>query len=174
MKTVKTLKFLLKFVVIVAFGSAAIAGSLALVGPAAQPLTKAFTPIEQLELAIKAPAARSLVYDRNGKVMATFASEDRSPVPLKDIPLILQNAVISIEDRKFYEHHGVDWAGTARAVQERRRRRHLPGWVHDHPAVREEHLQCDRKRDLTTKAREAGSRSSSRSRSRRARSSTTT
>ena len=106
------------------------------------PLTKATTPIGQLELTINAPAARSLVYDRNGNVMATFATEDRSPVKLKDIPQVLINAVISIEDRKFYEHHGVDWAGTgARPVQERRRGRGHPGRFDDHPAAGEEHVQ---------------------------------
>ena len=48
--------------------------------------------------------------------MTTLATEDRSPVKLKDIPQVLIDAVLSIEDRKFYEHHGVDWAGTIRAL----------------------------------------------------------
>jgi penicillin-binding protein 1A len=155
-KTLKTLKFLLKFVVIVALGSAAIAGTLTLVGPAAQPLTKAFTPIEQLELAINSPPARSLVYDRNGNVMATFAAEDRAPVKLANIPMVLQRAVISIEDRKFYEHHGVDVAGTFRALF----KNVDAGGISQGGSTITQQLvknifSVNRKRDLTTKAREA-------------------
>ncbi len=152
----KALWFCLKFVVIVAFGSAAIAGSLALLGPASQPLTHATTPIEQLVLSINSPSARSLVYDHNGKVMSTFATEDRSPVKLKDIPMVMQNAVISIEDRKFYEHHGVDWAGTTRALF----KNVDAGGISQGGSTITQQLvkntfSVGRKRDLTTKAREA-------------------
>ena len=35
---------------------------------------------------------------------------------LEDIPQVLIDAVLSIEDRKFYEHHGVDSGGTIRAL----------------------------------------------------------
>src|SRR5262245_13359029 len=48
--------------------------------------------------------------------MASFATQDRSPVKLKNVPPVLIDAVLSIEDRKFYEHHGVDMAGTIRAL----------------------------------------------------------
>ncbi len=62
----KFLKFFLKFLLTVALGGAALAGSLTLLGPASQPLTHATTPIGKLELTINAPPARSLIYDRNG------------------------------------------------------------------------------------------------------------
>lgn len=152
----KPLLFCLRFIVIVAVGSAAIAGTLMLLGPAAEPLTKATTPIEQLVLSINSPSARSVVYDRNGNVMATFATEDRSPVKLKAIPLVMQNAVISIEDRKFYEHHGVDWAGTMRALF----KNVDAGGISQGGSTITQQLvkntfSIGRKRDLTTKAREA-------------------
>lgn len=152
----KALLFCLKFVLIVVVGGAAIAGSLTLLAPASQPLTKAMTPIEQLQLSINSPSARSLVYDRNGQVMATFATQDRSPVTLKDIPMVLQNAVISIEDRKFYEHHGVDLAGTVRALF----KNVDAGGVSQGGSTITQQLvkntfSINRKRDLTTKAREA-------------------
>ncbi len=107
----KALRFFPKFIVTVLVGGLALAGALALLGPASTPLAHATTPIGQLALTINAPPARSLVYDRNGNVVATLETQDRSPVKLKDVPQVLINAVISIEDRKFYEHHGVDWAG---------------------------------------------------------------
>jgi membrane peptidoglycan carboxypeptidase len=153
---VKALKFCLKFVVTIAVGAAALAGSLALLGPAAAPLAHSTTPIGQLEVTINAPAARSIVYDRNGSPMATLATEDRSPVKLKYIPQVLINAVISIEDRKFYEHHGVDWAGTTRALF----KNVDAGGISQGGSTITQQLvkntfSVNRKRDLTTKAREA-------------------
>jgi penicillin-binding protein 1A len=113
---VKALTFILKLVLTIALGGAALAGALVALGPASRPLEHATTPIGRLDVTINAPPARSLVYDRDGNVMASFATQDRSPVKLKDVPQVLIDAVLSIEDRKFYEHHGVDWAGTTRAL----------------------------------------------------------
>ena len=48
--------------------------------------------------------------------MTTLFDVDRAPVKLAAIPKQLQDAVIAIEDRKFYEHNGVDLAGMARGV----------------------------------------------------------
>ncbi|HJT38046.1 MAG TPA: PBP1A family penicillin-binding protein [Actinomycetota bacterium] len=60
---------------------------------------------------------RSVVLSKNGTVIATLAgAENRVVVSLKRIPLNAQNAVIAIEDAKFYEHHGVDPAGLVRAL----------------------------------------------------------
>lgn len=152
----KTLKFLLKFVVTVAVGSAAVAGALVLLGPASAPLAHATTPIGRLDLTINAPPARSIVYDRNGNVMATLATEDRSPVKLSQIPQVLINAVISIEDRKFYEHHGVDWAGTVRALF---KNVDAGGIAQGGSTITQQLVKntfsIGRKRTLTTKAREA-------------------
>jgi penicillin-binding protein 1B len=44
------------------------------------------------------------------------AREERDFVPLREIPKDLRNAVISIEDRHFYDHHGVDFKGIIRAM----------------------------------------------------------
>jgi len=87
--------------------------------------------------------------------MATFAAEDRSPVKLVNIPMVLQRAVISIEDRKFYEHHGVDFAAPCRSVQERRRGRISQGGSTITQQLVKNVFSVNRKRDLTTKAREA-------------------
>ena len=60
---------------------------------------------------------RSVVLSKDGKVLATLAgAENRVVVSLKRIPLSVQQAVIAIEDAKFYEHHGVDPAGLVRAL----------------------------------------------------------
>ena len=57
------------------------------------------------------------VYDRYGNpVRQLYGDYDRSPVPLSKIPKTLQEAFISVEDRRFYEHHGFDIIGIMRAA----------------------------------------------------------
>ncbi|WJH35847.1 transglycosylase domain-containing protein [Paenibacillus sp. CC-CFT747] len=56
------------------------------------------------------------VYDRNGKAVAQFSSSKVEPVALDRIPLDLRNAVIATEDRRFYEHSGVDVQSLMRAL----------------------------------------------------------
>lgn len=53
----------------------------------------------------------SKVYDRNGEEISELSIEKRDPVDGEDIPQILKDAFIATEDRRFYEHNGVDlWA----------------------------------------------------------------
>jgi len=61
--------------------------------------------------------APTQIYDRNGNLIATFQQFDqRIPVTEKDIPDVLKEAVVSIEDRNFYNHGGVDIRGSIRAL----------------------------------------------------------
>lgn len=66
-------------------------------------------------------AQRSVVYGRDGSVLATLQEEDRSPLPLEQIPQIAVDAVIVAEDAAFWEHKGIDLKGTGRAVVENAR-----------------------------------------------------
>jgi penicillin-binding protein 1A len=66
-------------------------------------------------LAIK-PPVKTVVYDARGRVLHEFFKENRSPVPLRQIPRHLVNATIATEDRSFYQHWGVDLWGIARAA----------------------------------------------------------
>lgn len=59
---------------------------------------------------------KTVVYDTRGRVLHEFFRENRSPVPLSDIPRHLVNATISTEDRTFYQHWGVDLLGITRAA----------------------------------------------------------
>lgn len=58
----------------------------------------------------------SVVYDRNGKVVAKFFAQDRKPVKLKNISPWMQKAIVSVEDERFYEHGGADPRGILRAA----------------------------------------------------------
>jgi penicillin-binding protein 1A len=57
------------------------------------------------------------VYDINGQEIGQFREFDiTKPVQPEDIPQVLKDAVISAEDRRFYEHGGIDVKGTFRAL----------------------------------------------------------
>jgi len=59
----------------------------------------------------------TVIYDRTGKTLAKlYAEENRQVVSLSDMPEQLKQAVIATEDRRFYEHEGVDPLGIARAL----------------------------------------------------------
>jgi membrane peptidoglycan carboxypeptidase len=51
----------------------------------------------------------------DGSLLATFYSQNRIMVPLDEISPYLQKGVVSVEDRRFYEHGGIDLQGTIRA-----------------------------------------------------------
>lgn len=52
------------------------------------------------------------VYDRNGNLLFDiFADQNRSPVPLSDIPKVVRDATIAIEDKNFYKHSGINPIG---------------------------------------------------------------
>ena len=58
------------------------------------------------------------VFTADGKLLAEFGEKRREPVPLSEIPLKLQEAVIATEDQRFYQHSGVDFRGLIRAAYE--------------------------------------------------------
>lgn len=63
------------------------------------------------------PDAASQFFDINGNVIYTTLSEERRiPVTIDKIPKHVQKAFIAIEDNRFYEHGGIDYRGTARAL----------------------------------------------------------
>lgn len=59
----------------------------------------------------------SVVLDRNGEVIATLGVEQKKmTVPIDKIPANLINAYVSIEDERFYSHHGIDIKRTGGAI----------------------------------------------------------
>ncbi|HZW12909.1 MAG TPA: transglycosylase domain-containing protein, partial [Noviherbaspirillum sp.] len=55
------------------------------------------------------------VYTADNVLIGEFGEERRDFVPIAEMPAIMKNAVISIEDDRFYEHGGVDYVGVLRA-----------------------------------------------------------
>lgn len=62
------------------------------------------------------PAETTSVYSSDGQVIATLFKENRTWVPLEKISPNMRKAILAIEDSRFYEHHGVDPIGVARAA----------------------------------------------------------
>ena len=59
----------------------------------------------------------TIIYDATGNQLATLhGQENRFPVKLDQVPAIVQSAVIAAEDRKFFQHGGIDPLGIARAT----------------------------------------------------------
>ncbi len=56
------------------------------------------------------------VFDVKGRFVGRILSEKRYWVPIERIPVFLQNALVAIEDARFYEHSGIDFKGIARAL----------------------------------------------------------
>jgi membrane peptidoglycan carboxypeptidase len=84
-------------------------------GLAARSVTDAFDQLPASLTENPLPQVSKLVA-ANGETIATFYSQDRLNVPLSKIPVSMQRAIIDIEDVRFYEHGGLDFKGTLRAL----------------------------------------------------------
>src|SRR5688572_7820580 len=62
------------------------------------------------------PAEGGEIVDRNNKFLGRIAIVRRVNVPLKAVPEHVRQAFIATEDRRFYEHNGLDWRGVFRSV----------------------------------------------------------
>ncbi|MFC7464489.1 transglycosylase domain-containing protein [Brachybacterium sp. GCM10030252] len=67
------------------------------------------------ELEVEPLNEASRIEAADGSLLATFYTENRIMVPLEEISPHMQHAVIAVEDRRFYEHGGVDPKGLVRA-----------------------------------------------------------
>lgn len=57
------------------------------------------------------------IYDARGRLVTVVRGKERTLyLPISEIPQVTRMAVIAIEDSRFYEHHGVDLRGLARAI----------------------------------------------------------
>ncbi len=66
----------------------------------------------EIELATK-------IFDRNGKLLYDiYGDQNRTLVPLSDVPQDLKNATIAIEDKNFYKHQGFDLLGILRSIRD--------------------------------------------------------
>ena len=67
------------------------------------------------DLADYRPKLPLRVYTADGVLMGEFGEERRNLTPIKEIPQVMKDAVLSIEDARFYQHGGLDYLGLMRA-----------------------------------------------------------
>src|SRR4030081_2249913 len=62
------------------------------------------------------PAVMTRVHASDGSLLAEYARERRLYIPIQAVPKMVINAFLAAEDKNFYEHGGIDFAGMARAA----------------------------------------------------------
>ena len=68
------------------------------------------------QIEVVEPAEESQMLDASGAVIARFYDKQRIVVPSEAIAEPMKQAIVAIEDKRFYEHNGVDATGIARAL----------------------------------------------------------
>ncbi|MCL1962185.1 MAG: penicillin-binding protein 1A [Desulfovibrionaceae bacterium] len=56
------------------------------------------------------------IFTSEGTLIGEFGEEHRNLTPIKDVPQVMKDAVLAIEDARFYTHSGVDYIGVLRAA----------------------------------------------------------
>ncbi len=98
-------------------GGAAIAGMSSILIIIAIALAVAFPNLPDIsDLSDYRPKLPLRVFSVEGTLIGEFGEERRHLTPIKEIPKIMVDAVLAIEDSRFYEHGGVDYKGVLRAA----------------------------------------------------------
>ena len=98
-------------------GGLALAGAVSIFIIIAIALAVAFPNLPDIsDLSDYRPKLPLRVFSAEGALIGEFGEERRHLTPIKDIPKIMTNAVLAIEDSRFYEHGGVDYKGVLRAT----------------------------------------------------------
>lgn len=71
-------------------------------------------PIQSLEIPKRPPSIQ--IVDMNGRALARRGDLAGAPLALREMPAYVPRAFVAIEDRRFYEHYGVDPMGIGRAL----------------------------------------------------------
>lgn len=97
-------------------GGLALAGLLSILMVVAIALAVAFPNLPDIsDLSDYRPKLPLRVFSTEGELIGEFGEERRNLTPIKDIPKVMTDAVLAIEDARFYQHGGVDYLGVIRA-----------------------------------------------------------
>jgi len=98
-------------------GGLALAGILSVLIIVAIALAVAFPNLPDIsDLSDYRPKLPLRVFSAEGALIGEFGEERRHMTPIKEIPKVMTDAVLAIEDSRFYEHGGVDYKGVLRAA----------------------------------------------------------
>jgi penicillin-binding protein 1A len=97
-------------------GAAGVAGLCALLITIGIALAVAFPNLPEItDLSDYRPKLPLRIFSAEGDLLGEFGEERRHLTPIKEIPKVMSNAVLAIEDARFYQHGGVDYLGVVRA-----------------------------------------------------------
>lgn len=95
----------------------AVAGAISLALVIAIALTMAYPNLPDIsDLVDYRPKLPLRVYSAEGVLIGEFGEERRTLTPVHEIPKVMVDAVLAIEDTRFFEHNGVDYKGMLRAA----------------------------------------------------------
>jgi len=57
------------------------------------------------------------IYTADNALIGEFGEEHRDFIPIKDMPELMKKSLLAIEDKRFYEHNGIDWVRALGAVR---------------------------------------------------------
>ncbi len=77
-------------------------------------LTTTLPPLQKFDARVRSPSVTIQAID--GTVLATYGDSFEEFLAAEDLPPFVPNAFLSVEDRRFYEHNGVDFLGVLRAA----------------------------------------------------------
>ena len=98
-------------------GGLALGGAISILIVVALAMAVAFPNLPDIsDLSDYRPKLPLRVFSAEGDLIGEFGEERRHLTPIKEIPKIMTDAVLAIEDSRFYEHGGVDYKGVLRAA----------------------------------------------------------
>lgn len=115
----RVLPRLIGFTAVAGFAGVIVAAmAMPMVGTAGLITRDSIENYEELPSSFRTPSlpVRTRVYSADGVKLATIYEENRVEVPLKKVAKVMRQAVVAIEDSRFYEHNGVDPRGMMRAA----------------------------------------------------------
>ena len=96
--------------------STLLAGAIAVLLLVGLALAVAFPNLPDIsELSDYRPKLPLRIFSAEGDLLGEFGEERRNLTPIGEIPQLMKNAVLAIEDSRFYQHGGVDYVGVVRA-----------------------------------------------------------
>jgi penicillin-binding protein 1A len=77
-------------------------------------LNHSIPTLDELNVPVRTPSV--VVQASDGTILATYGDLYEEYIPVQDLPPYVKNAFLAVEDRRFYQHQGVDFKGLARAI----------------------------------------------------------
>lgn len=95
----------------------AVAGLLSLIFLTVTAMAVAYPNLPDIsDLSVYQPKLPLRVFSSEGTLIGEFGEERRHLMPIDEIPTIMKQAVLAVEDARFYQHGGLDYIGIARAA----------------------------------------------------------